>query len=68
MRTGCCCGCVPPKRTPTCHTYCEEYIRWKADRDAQAEAQRKVNACKGGIYAQKSAVVSRAIKKHGRKL
>jgi hypothetical protein len=24
-----CNGCVPPKRTPTCHSTCEAYKDWK---------------------------------------
>lgn len=23
--------CVPPKRTPTCHALCKEYINWRKE-------------------------------------
>ena len=35
-----CKGCEPPKRTLTCHGFCEEYKEWRAARD---EANRKRN-------------------------
>jgi len=36
-----CKGCVPPKRTPTCHTTCKDYLDWKTEWDAMREQIRK---------------------------
>lgn len=33
MYIFCCKDCVPPKRTPHCHSTCEDYIREKAEHD-----------------------------------
>lgn len=38
---GCCQGCVPPKRTPTCHTTCKEYIAEKEQATKDKETLRK---------------------------
>lgn len=29
-----CKGCVPPKRTLSCHSTCQEYTDWKTDLEA----------------------------------
>ena len=33
--------CVPPKRTPTCHCDCPEWLEFKAEQNAKKEAERK---------------------------
>ena len=66
MSIRCCNGCVPPKRNGHCHTYCEEY---KAEKAAEDEKKAAANAQKNtyqNIYAQKSAGVHRARRKHRR--
>lgn len=66
MGIKCCNGCLPPKRNGYCHTYCKEYIDEKAadeEKKAAANARKKTNH---DIYAQKSAGVHRARKKHGK--
>lgn len=37
-----CRGCVPPKRTPTCHSNCPEYADWKSGLDAENAKIREV--------------------------
>ena len=60
MAIRCCNGCVPPKRTPTCHATCPEYIQAKAKHDAQREQIRKADRTRHDIYGQKGDGVSRA--------
>lgn len=36
-----CHGCIPPKRTATCHPECKEYINWKEQLDALNEQIRE---------------------------
>ena len=46
MAIKCCNGCVPPKRNPTCHGICPDYIKEKAEHDARMEEdykRRRVN-------------------------
>ena len=38
MAIKCCKGCVPPKRTPTCHSTCEEYLKEKAKWEEEKKA------------------------------
>lgn len=33
MRVSPCKECVPPRRSITCHTECDEYNKWKKERD-----------------------------------
>lgn len=33
-----CKGCVPPKRTSTCHSTCQDYIMWSAEHQARLNA------------------------------
>lgn len=64
MGIKCCNGCLPPKRNGYCHTCCKEYIAEKAadeEKKAAADARKKTNH---DIYAQKSAGVHRARRKH----
>ena len=37
-----CKGCVPPKRTPTCHSSCTDYAEWKSGLDAENAKIREV--------------------------
>ena len=37
----CCAGCVAPKRHPGCHSTCSEYIKEKAEHDAEREHIRR---------------------------
>ena len=41
MGIRCCNGCVAPKRYPGCHGSCPEYIKEKAQNDAQREEDNK---------------------------
>lgn len=56
----CCNGCVPPKRTPTCHATCPEYAKEKAKHELERELQYKQRDVDSNIYAQRSRSVQRA--------
>lgn len=43
-KIDCCNGCVPPKRTLTCHDTCPEYLKQKAERNSEIEALREEQA------------------------
>ena len=60
MTIRCCNGCVAPKRTPTCHITCPEYIEQKAKHDAEREQINKAKMTQYNIRDQKSDGVYRA--------
>ena len=62
MEITCCRYCKPPKRTPTCHATCPEYIEQKAQHDAALEQIRKANRTRHNITNQKGEAVRKAIK------
>lgn len=66
MGIQCCNGCLPPKRNAYCHTYCKEYIDEKAAEDEKNAAANAKKKTRHDIYAQKSAGVLRAKRKHGK--
>ena len=37
------CQCVPPKRTATCHSICEEYKEWLKTHQEEIDEFRKKN-------------------------
>ena len=65
MAIHCCNGCVPPKRTPTCHFdgSCMKYIEAKAKHDAEMAQARKIKEIQNSIYEQKTDGVLRAHKR-----
>lgn len=63
MAITCCNGCKPPKRTPTCHASCPEYIAQKAKHDAELEQTRKVARTRHDINSQMIDCVRRANKR-----
>lgn len=62
MPIRCCNGCVPPKRAPTCHSDCPDYIREKAEHDKLAAADYKRRSIKAGLILQQERAVIRAAK------
>jgi hypothetical protein len=34
--------CVPPKRTPTCHSTCPEFKKWRAELDEENAKIREI--------------------------
>lgn len=62
MAIKCCNGCVPPKRNPTCHGSCPDYIREKAAHDALVEADYQRRSIKNGLITQTERAVRRAAK------
>lgn len=63
MAITCCNGCVPPKRTPTCHATCPEYIGQKAKHDAELEQINKARTTRHNLYGQTGAGVAKAYKR-----
>lgn len=56
-----CKGCVPPKRTPDCHSHCQEYADWKKAHDEEVERLREIqraedsyHRCRFGIWKDRS--------------
>ncbi len=39
-----CKGCMPPKRSSTCHGNCKEYLEWSTAKTEENERIRKVKA------------------------
>lgn len=67
MSIRCCYGCVPPRRTHECHGTCKDYIDEKAadeEKKAAEDMRRKVN---NSIYQQRTDMVAKALRRHGRK-
>lgn len=56
----CCYGCVPPKRTPTCHATCPEYAEQQAANAEKREAEAAKRAIAQGLYEQRGKNVRRA--------
>ena len=66
MAISCCYGCVPPKRTPTCHGSCKEYAEQKAAHDAEREREIKKKIIDNEIYSQRGCAVAKAYRKRKR--
>ena len=62
MAIKCCNGCVPPKRSPTCHGSCPEYIKEKAKHDAQMAEENRKRSIKQGLNDETFRGVQRATK------
>ena len=62
----CCMVCEPPKRHPSCHSSCPEYIEKRAEYDRLKDKADHENQVWQSIYKQKSDGVNRALKKHPR--
>jgi hypothetical protein len=65
MAITCCYGCVPPKRTPTCHSTCPEYIKQKAKHDAEREARNEAKFVDWSIENQKADRTRQALRQKG---
>ena len=63
MAIKCCNGCVPPKRSPTCHGTCLDYIKEKAKHDAEAAEDYKRRSIKTGLMIQQERGVNKAAKR-----
>lgn len=60
MAIRCCNGCVAPKRHPGCHGSCPEYLKEKAEHDAQMEADYKRRHLNQNLNEQRYAAITRA--------
>lgn len=38
-----CKNCVPPKRTPSCHSMCDAYIKWLEEHNKEKELSKAYN-------------------------
>lgn len=64
MAINCCNGCVPPKRTPVCHSYCPEYKEQKEVTDREREEAYRKRKITGEVYAQKMEGVYKSKRKN----
>ena len=62
MPIRCCNGCVPPKRSSTCHGTCPDYIREKAEHDAQMAEEFRKRSIEQGLTNETYRAVQRAVK------
>ncbi len=60
MAINCCRYCVAPKRHPGCHDHCPEYIKEKAQHDAEKAADDKRKRIEYGIISQLRSSIRRA--------
>ena len=65
---NCCRDCVPPKRHTACWGHCPDYAAERAEYDRRKEAYEKIRKVKNDIYNQRSNKVTKALRKHGRKI
>ena len=63
MAVTCCYGCVAPKRSPYCHSTCQEYLEARAEHEKEKEKLDRVRDTKCGIQNQKYARVYAAVRK-----
>ena len=62
-----CKGCTPPKRHPSCHATCPEYIEDKAaheERKSKRDKERDINLA---IFKNRTDKVLKALKRHRKK-
>lgn len=52
-KIDCCNGCVPPERTPTCHSTCKQYKEQRAALDAENAEINKQKALNHGLDCSK---------------
>lgn len=62
-----CKGCTPPKRHPSCHATCPEYIEDKAAHDARKAKRDKERDIGCAIVQNRTDKVIKAMKRHGKK-
>ena len=60
MKAICCHGCVAPKRHPGCHDHCPEYIKEKAQHNAEKAEEDKRKRIEYGIISQLKSGIRRA--------
>ena len=56
----CCMDCKAPKRYPGCHGTCPDYIKEKAEHDAERAEENRKRSIEHGLNAQKASGVKRA--------
>ena len=47
-----CNGCVPPKRTSTCHSTCKDYKKWKIAYNAESAMIRENRRKHYGLFSR----------------
>lgn len=67
MSIICCMGCVPPKRSPTCHTTCKEYLIEKEKSDAARDERNRRLHTEIEVARQRDEFVRKAIRKNKRR-
>lgn len=66
MAIQCCYGCVAPKRNPSCHGHCPEYLAEKEQDEKEKEQYRKSREVSISIYQQRADNVAKARRRHRR--
>ena len=67
MAIKCCLGCKPPKRNPTCHGHCPEYIAEKEQDQIEKSKEYIRQKVSHDIYQQRADKVAKVRRRHGRK-
>jgi hypothetical protein len=61
-----CRWCLPPKRTPTCHSTCEEYKLWREEYDRRkADVDNEKGRCRD-YYIEKKKRYTEWLREHKR--
>ena len=60
----CCMGCVPPKRSPTCNTTCQEYLSEKEKSDAERNERNRRLHTEIEVARQRDEFARKAIRKN----
>ena len=60
----CCMGCVPPKRSTTCHTTCQEYLSEKEKSDAERNERNRRLHTEIEVARQRDEFARKAIRKN----
>lgn len=66
-KINCCHGCVPPKRTPYCHSTCETYIAAKEKYEQERLEDLRKRDIQAGLRSQAMDSMERAYKAQRRK-
>lgn len=67
MAIKCCNGCVPPKRTDTCHATCPDYIIDSAFHNVEKARENEKREIGNAIYSNRSVKVNNAMRRRRNK-
>lgn len=67
MPISCCKGCVPPRRSPTCHSSCPDYIRESKEHREQMDAEYEAGRIMGQTYDAKQKAYTKFLRRRKRR-